>query len=248
MLYAGQEFAQNGTSRDPGGSIQPQPLQWQNLDTPDGSDLFGYYSDLIKLRTRAEVLRSGEATFKLTSNAQKSIVFWRTNDIDQVVVAANFNDQDETIDIEFPVDGVWYEFTLKDTLEISGGMLAHEFIPASTARLYINNPEWLNIESDPMDMASSLQLFPNYPNPFGLPGSYTTIAFQLPLPQKVTLDIFNVTGQKVRTLLNDQINSGYHSITWDGKNDHHQTVSSGIYYYQLRTPDQTHQKKMVFIH
>ncbi|MCP4710923.1 MAG: hypothetical protein GY869_20055, partial [Planctomycetes bacterium] len=68
MLYAGQEFAQNATSRDPNGNIQPQPLQWDNLNTPEGQDIFDYYQRLIALRLNQPVLRVDDIAFKLRSN------------------------------------------------------------------------------------------------------------------------------------------------------------------------------------
>ena len=60
------------------------------------------------------------------------------------------------------------------------------------------------------------QLFQNYPNPFN---PNTTISYSLNQGGSVRIDIFNILGQKIRTLLNDAQSCGVHSILWDGKNN-----------------------------
>ncbi len=70
----------------------------------------------------------------------------------------------------------------------------------------------------------------NYPNPFN---PTTTISFSLPENSSVELNIYNIKGQKVRSLLDDQRDKSSHSIVWNGKNDNGNSVSSGIYFYKL---------------
>ncbi|MFZ0390524.1 MAG: FlgD immunoglobulin-like domain containing protein, partial [Calditrichia bacterium] len=70
----------------------------------------------------------------------------------------------------------------------------------------------------------------NYPNPFN---PVTTISFVLPATQQVKLEIFDVLGRKVRTLLNGKQQPGAHQVNWNGTNDYGKAVSSGIYYYRL---------------
>lgn len=77
-------------------------------------------------------------------------------------------------------------------------------------------------------------LFQNYPNPFN---PETTIRYQLSQPGEVTLKIFNVLGQEVRTLVNKQQPAGSYSVQWDGKDDLGRQVASGIYIYQLAAGD-----------
>ncbi|NIR50860.1 T9SS type A sorting domain-containing protein [candidate division KSB1 bacterium] len=71
----------------------------------------------------------------------------------------------------------------------------------------------------------------NYPNPFN---PTTEIKFGLPQPGEVTLSIFNIVGQKVRSLLNGPKTAGYHSVIWDGRNDFGNQVVSGVYVYRIR--------------
>ncbi len=73
----------------------------------------------------------------------------------------------------------------------------------------------------------------NYPNPFN---SSTVISFELIKARRVSLDVFNVLGARVRTLINEQsLPPGVHSVTWDGVNDDDQPVASGVYFYRLHT-------------
>ena len=92
--------------------------------------------------------------------------------------------------------------------------------------------EWvLNINSSTKTEDSGLpeefNLSQNYPNPFN---PATLIKFALPGSAKVTLKIYNILGQEVKTLLNDNLNAGYHEAKWDALN-----LSSGVYIYRIHS-------------
>ena len=74
----------------------------------------------------------------------------------------------------------------------------------------------------------------NFPNPFN---ASTTIAFQLALPSQVELSIYNISGQRVRTLISDSLPAGHHHLQWDGHNERGEPVASGTYLYQLLAGD-----------
>lgn len=90
----------------------------------------------------------------------------------------------------------------------------------------------------------AMKLHSNYPNPFN---PNTTIKFELAKTENVSLDIFNVKGQKVKTLVNGVRNQGQHSITWDGKDNNGKSATSGMYFYKLTNGKETMTKKMVLI-
>ena len=71
----------------------------------------------------------------------------------------------------------------------------------------------------------------NIPNPFN---PETTIEYSLKEPGNICLEIYNIRGQKVKTLVNEFRNVGYHSVIWNGKDESGELVSSGIYLYQLK--------------
>jgi hypothetical protein len=93
-------------------------------------------------------------------------------------------------------------------------------------------------------LPSEFRLFQNYPNPFN-PG--TRIQFQLPHRSRVTLAIYNMLGQKVRTLLNRELDQDIYTVHWDGTNEAGNGVAAGIYLYQIRTPDYAETRKMVLL-
>lgn len=70
----------------------------------------------------------------------------------------------------------------------------------------------------------------NYPNPFN---PVTTIKYQLPTASKTKLEIYNILGQKVKTLVDAQQPADYYTLRWDGTNNHGTQVGSGLYIYRL---------------
>jgi len=92
----------------------------------------------------------------------------------------------------------------------------------------------------------SIKLTQNYPNPFN---SSTTFRYELAgkSDQQVQLSIFNLLGQKLKTLVNQKQNAGFHTVQWDGKNESREMVSSGVYIYQLKVDNFKIEKKLVFL-
>ncbi|MHB2156493.1 FlgD immunoglobulin-like domain containing protein [Calditrichota bacterium GD2] len=87
-------------------------------------------------------------------------------------------------------------------------------------------------------------MFSNYPNPFN---PRTIIRFALPEDGHVQLTIYSMSGQKVRILIDGQFSKGYHQIVWDGTNESGQSVSGGLYFYELRTNHKRILKKMLLV-
>ncbi|MBK6912126.1 MAG: S8 family serine peptidase [bacterium] len=84
----------------------------------------------------------------------------------------------------------------------------------------------------------------NYPNPFN---PSTEIRFDLPEAIHAELKVFNILGQEVTTLVDDVRAAGAYRVLWDGKNAAGLTVASGVYIYQIKTPNFTDAKKMMLI-
>ena len=84
----------------------------------------------------------------------------------------------------------------------------------------------------------------NYPNPFN---PTTTIEFAIPQRSSVNIEIYSTMGQKVKTLLSETKQKGYHSITWNATDDNGSPVPAGIYYYSIKVDDYQQVRKMVFI-
>lgn len=84
----------------------------------------------------------------------------------------------------------------------------------------------------------------NYPNPFN---PETAIIFSLSERSNVRIDVYNVLGQKVTTLLNEEKELGQHRVVWSGKGDTGKTVGSGVYFYKMTTGKYTQTKKIMLI-
>ena len=84
----------------------------------------------------------------------------------------------------------------------------------------------------------------NYPNPFN---PETTLKYQLPEAADVKLEVYNVVGQVVRTLVADHQNAGRYVTQWDATNDNGQPLSSGIYFYHIQAGDFQKTKKMLLL-
>ncbi|MGB2866893.1 MAG: S8 family peptidase [Bacteroidota bacterium] len=100
----------------------------------------------------------------------------------------------------------------------------------------------------PTGIPQEYKLSQNYPNPFPSPfNPKTTIEFSVPKSEEIELAVFNLLGQKVRTLFNGVAAAGQGRATWDGTNESNMVVSTGIYFYRLKTPSSVLTGKMLYI-
>jgi len=103
---------------------------------------------------------------------------------------------------------------------------------------------WQASQKGGVKVPSSFFLGHNLPNPFN---AETVIAFGLSQPGQVVIEIFNILGQKVKTVVNGQMPAGYHKISWEGKDAQGKKVASGIYFYRMKTGEFSDIKKMSLI-
>jgi hypothetical protein len=89
-----------------------------------------------------------------------------------------------------------------------------------------------------------IQLNQNYPNPFN---PSTTFSFGLPTKTKVDLTIYNIKGQRVTTLVSSSLDKGMHRVVWEGTDSNGKSVSSGVYFYKLKTSDKCVIKKCLLL-
>jgi hypothetical protein len=84
----------------------------------------------------------------------------------------------------------------------------------------------------------------NFPNPFN---PSTEICFSLPQAEHVRLDVFNILGERIATLVDEVIQAGRHTVTWDGTNDYGTPVASGVYFYRIQAGDYAASRKMIMM-
>ncbi|MBT4065049.1 MAG: T9SS type A sorting domain-containing protein, partial [Candidatus Marinimicrobia bacterium] len=141
----------------------------------------------------------------------------------------------ENVFEETPGNGVTVKFSVsatdgKDTVKVSG----------DDRVVYVNRYEYLSTESE--GIPTEFALHENYPNPFN---PTTTLRFDLPEVSSITLTIYNMLGQKVRTFNMNDTPAGFHSIKWNAINDYGDPVGAGVYLYQLRANQYLETRKMV---
>jgi hypothetical protein len=98
--------------------------------------------------------------------------------------------------------------------------------------------------SDDEVRPSQFHLSQNYPNPFN---PVTNFQFTLSKSGHVKIDIFNIVGQRVRTLVDKDMKPGVYVADWDGKDENGNSVSSGIYFYRMQAGEFSNMKKMVLL-
>lgn len=132
------------------------------------------------------------------------------------------------------------DYRIKTTINDHGSVRPLDF-SENTSRYYIVSFEDVNGNTPEVTQVSLNQ---NYPNPFN---PTTTISYALVKEGDVELTVYNTKGQKVKTLVNGSTAAGEHSVEWNGTDDTNAKVSSGLYFYRLKTTDKTINRKMVLL-
>jgi hypothetical protein len=109
--------------------------------------------------------------------------------------------------------------------------------------LYFNASSFTGIEDEVgIGTMKGFTLGQNYPNPFN---PSTTIEYSLDSDEKVEIVVYNISGQKVKTLFDGYNSRGTHRVVWDGTDEDRNPVASGVYFYKMKSKDQTQTKKLV---
>ncbi|MCP4709589.1 MAG: T9SS type A sorting domain-containing protein, partial [Planctomycetes bacterium] len=150
------------------------------------------------------------------------------------------------------VEALYNETLLQSSLELYAPLDAEGASPgdslinlAQSTTAAIAFSELIAIEKDQGSIIpGNFRLYQNYPNPFN---PETKICYNIPQKSNVDLTIYNLLGQKVRTLVDDNQAPGPKSIVWDGRNGYGDTVSSGVYLYQIKAGNEIQDRKMLLL-
>ena len=114
--------------------------------------------------------------------------------------------------------------------------------PTTSARNFELPPEPEVTPEEPVP--KFFRLYQNFPNPFN---PSTKIRYDLPVQRYVNLSIYNLLGQKVKTLVDEVQEAGRYSVFWDGTNEQGERMPSGVYFYTFDTGIIVHTKKMILV-
>jgi hypothetical protein len=147
------------------------------------------------------------------------------------------------------VDGNQYQ-TEETTYEIYGLINGQTYLILITAEYEAGESQYIGVElvytgtlaGDEVNLFT--KLCGNYPNPFN---PITTINYSLKENSKVSLKIYNIKWQLVKVIVNEVLPAGEYSIIWNGRDEHNKPVSSGIYFYKLKSGNFEKTRKMVLM-
>ena len=139
------------------------------------------------------------------------------------------------------------EFDIKDSegwelVEESGNVLTCSGV--QELKLRSESETFILRKSTSSQIPTEFVLLPAYPNPFN---PVTRITYNLPEDSYVSVAIYNLIGQKVADLVHEQKTIGFHSVYWNGKNNHGETIVSGLYFYRMETEIFSKTKKLLFV-
>ena len=144
----------------------------------------------------------------------------------------------------------WQDFFAVDSSE-NGDLMPRSDLTATIEKIL----QWFDTKTGTKFTESTdtppllFYLYQNYPNPFN---PYTRISYQLTVASgqslpHVTLKIYNILGQEVRTLVDEEKGPGYYTVTWDGRDESGKEVSSGVYLYRLKVGSIIETKKLTLL-
>jgi hypothetical protein len=127
-------------------------------------------------------------------------------------------------------------------LKLAAGSFAAKYGVAGSTYPYFE----IDLDDKALENVVPLEftLKPNYPNPFN---PRTTIQYSLPEAAKMRLEIYNIKGQLVKTLVNGEMPAGMHNVVWDGRDSKDRAVASGVYFYRISSPQNTQTKRMLLM-
>jgi hypothetical protein len=146
------------------------------------------------------------------------------------------------IAIDIPKGQLKYEWTIPAIATEQGKVKVVQDNKITTSYDAMSRDFTINLATDITSENTEVKDFfinPAYPNPFN---STTIISFNLPVQDEVKLHIFNVVGEKIKTLINEEMSPGFHKVSWNADD-----VSSGVYFYTIETKNFLQTRKVILI-
>ncbi len=229
------------------GRTEAKPIRWDYWNSPDTEErvkLYKTWAALINLRNSSPAFTNPNSAIYNLSNQVKEITLQHEDS--DVFIVGNFGVSPTSFNTDFPTTGTWYDFFEGTSFDISGTqqfftLAAGEFKVFTTKEF--ETPETgisvSNEEDITEEIPLSFKLYPNYPNPFN---PTTTITYEVANNAKVSLEVYNVLGQKVRELVNEIQTPGVYTVSFDATG-----LSSGIYFTRFVSGGTIYTQKMMLL-
>jgi hypothetical protein len=196
----------------------------------------GYSVEDIDVNTVALTAIDGEAVGPMYREGPVEIGDYDKDGIPDLMVKFNRQDLIDALNamVEPPVD---VELTvggeLTDATLFEGSDTIHVISSGAGPRI-----------AEQGSLPHNIILSENHPNPFD---SRTAISYALPARERVRLNVYDVNGRVVKSIVSGEINAGWHTVQWDGKDDAGREVTSGVYFLRFETRDIKQTRKILLI-
>jgi 1,4-alpha-glucan branching enzyme len=229
-------------SIDFNGRLSEKPQRWNYLDNDERYKLYQTYAALIALK-KYEAFSSSDFIMNVNGSAKRLRI---NHPSMNVIVIGNFAAQGQNIIPNFNNTGTWFDYFTGDSVEVTG---ISDFVYLEPGEFHIYTsvklptpPEGILTdvqEQQNNNIITEFRLEQNYPNPFN---PATNIKYSVPEQGMVTLKVYDILGSEVTTLINEVKSSGTYEIRFDAGN-----LSSGVYFYTIKTGTYMQTKKMLLL-
>ncbi|MCF8240374.1 MAG: T9SS type A sorting domain-containing protein [Melioribacteraceae bacterium] len=231
---------------DDGCRVSEKPIRWDYMDYVNRLNLYKTFAALIDLR-RFDAFHTSDFIMGVSNPVKRIRLNHETMNVN---ILGNFDVVTRTTSGIFQNTGWWYDYFSGDSMIVTDVNTQIELAPGefhiyTTEKLPTPEPGILvNINDRETAEVTTYKLEQNYPNPFN---PTTQINYQVPEAGFVTLKIYNMLGQEVKTLVSQNIKPGTYSVSWNGKNNYGDQVSTGVYIYRIETPKFNESRKMILL-
>ncbi|GEM_PF-1611419 len=223
-------------------------LFWDDLSpTSSGSGKIYYYYDSTNhsfivewdsvyhynstIPEKGEIILYDPA-YNPTLTGDGEIVMQYAIPLGQQDVTIGMENQDGTVGLQYMYDSIY---------DIHANEVRAEF----AIKITTDTPVYVGVEENAVTLGpTKFALLGNFPNPFS---KITTIKFAIPHETEARLSIYDISGRKVRTLLNGKLRRGFYTVEWNGRDDRGRKVKSGVYFYVLNAGKFRKSRKMIMV-
>jgi len=232
-----------------------KPIRWDYYQNAERNALYQTWKWLLKLRHENQVFHDPDTEVGMfgMNTATKTITL--QHETMDAVVTGNFGVNERTVFPRFTQAGTWYDYFTGEEIEVTGDMVGDTYtMGLPPGMFHIFTTEQLETppsgiiptsagdrsESDLLtDLPQAFALNQNYPNPFN---PATTISYDLPQAVQVELQVYNVLGQRVATLVSEHQQAGSYTVNFDAAR-----LSSGTYLIRMQAGEHTFTRKMMLV-
>ncbi|MBU2444383.1 MAG: T9SS type A sorting domain-containing protein [Bacteroidetes bacterium] len=224
-----------------------KPIRWNYFEDTNRRKLYKTFATLIKIKKEFDVFRTNNFTLDFSGSVKR---MWLNHSSMNVAIIGNFDVIQKSATPNFQNTGWWYDYFSGDSINVVNTAMTMNLQPGefhiySTVKLPTPEAGLLtSVESEINSIPAQFALYQNYPNPFN---PKTTISYQIAKHGFVNLKIYDLLGQEISTIINEEQHSGNYQVIFDASNPDRsgQVLSSGVYFYQLRAGDFVQTRKMV---